>query len=64
MLATSIFNRGYHFDIKKIFRVYDAKETWSIMHDDWCDIFQGRKTIEEIAKIYESHNVGKYNFTV
>jgi len=48
-LAAALESLGY--------RVYDAKETWSIMHDDWCDIFQGRKTIEEIAKIYESHNV-------
>merc|ERR1712142_782397 len=35
------------------FRVFDAKETYSIMCEHWCDFFRGKITIEDVAKIYE-----------
>lgn len=46
------------------YRVFDASETYSIMHDHWCDVFAGKITLADIARIYEEHAVGFgfYNF--
>ena len=40
------------------FRVFDAKETYSIMCEHWCDFFRGKITIEDVAKIYEKEGAG------
>ena len=40
------------------YRVFDVSETYTIMHDHWCDVFRGRITIDDIARKYEEHAVG------
>jgi len=35
------------------YKVFDAKETYSVMLHHWADVFEGKITIEDIARIYE-----------
>ena len=39
------------------YNVHDVSETFTIMHDRWCEVFSGKITIADIARIYEDLNV-------